>query len=53
MAGSHGSVDGGGMPQSTTPGIEGGHKSARIRDNSSGGSSELPRRLEVAIAALG
>lgn len=39
MAGSPGSLDSGGIPQSSTPGIGGGRSSARIRDSSSCGSS--------------
>ena len=34
MAGSHGAVDWAGIPQSTTPGIDGGLKSSRIRVSS-------------------
>jgi len=34
MAGSHGAVDSAGMSQSTTPGIDGGLKSSRIRVSS-------------------
>ena len=34
MAGSHGAVDSAGIPQSTTPDIDGGLKSSRIRATS-------------------
>ena len=42
IAGSAGSLDSGGMPQSSTPGIGGGRSRARMRDSSSCGSSDTP-----------
>jgi hypothetical protein len=53
IAGSQGSFDWGGIPQSSTPGIGGGRRRARRRDSSSWGSSETACWLDEVSISMG
>ena len=58
MAGSHGSVDAAGIPQSTTPGMGGGRRSSRIlvssfEDRSLDRSSATVEELDASACVAG
>jgi hypothetical protein len=58
IAGSHGSVDAAGIPQSTTPGMGGGRRSSRIfvssfEDRSFDWSSETAEELDPSACVAG
>lgn len=51
ITGLQGSLDAGGIPQSSNPGIGGGFNEIRIRDSSSGGSNDAACWLEDGVAS--